>query len=151
MAARAQPVPSPYPLGAMGVARRSVLRALCRTHEGQEIVAWQPSTRRGQPAERVDRSADCCVDWHTVSSERSEQRAVRPLMLPTDLPSAVGCPQHEAELQAGLMPETARADKAGGTCILSQEDLANGTPRLQALRAGDHPLPPDPLCPAHGH
>jgi len=68
------------PLGAMGAARCTTLLRPW----GIGSHAWQPSTRRGQPVQRVDRSADCCVDWRTNASERSEQRAVRPCTRTTE-------------------------------------------------------------------
>ena len=80
-------MPFPSPWGRWVRHGAASVRARCRAHGGQER-AWQPSTRRGQPVQRVDRSADCCVDWRTSASERSEQRAVRPLTHTTALPSA---------------------------------------------------------------
>jgi hypothetical protein len=102
----------PLPLGADGGARRSVCSSALPHHGGRgtclatqhEAGATQRRTAlwtasRGPQRRCVDRSADCCVDWRTLTSERSEQRAVRPLAHTTARPPAVGCPA-EADVAA---------------------------------------------------
>jgi hypothetical protein len=66
-------VPSPLGGGWWGKAQRPCERFAAP--RGDFPGAWQPCMRRGPPAARVDRSADCSVDWRTMSSERSEQCA----------------------------------------------------------------------------
>ena len=55
-------------------------QCLAAQHEGgttqRRTDRWTASRRTHRRC--VDQSADCCADWRTLSSERSEQRAARP-------------------------------------------------------------------------
>jgi len=62
-AAQRSRCPPSAPRGAMGEARHSVRSSALRSPWGAGSHAWQPSGRRGQPAQRVDRSAERCADW----------------------------------------------------------------------------------------
>ena len=67
-------------LGGAGGRPPASNQCLAAQHEaGATQRRTDPCTASRRPHRRcVDRSVDCCADWRTLPSERSEQRAARP-------------------------------------------------------------------------
>jgi len=131
----------PLPLGADGGARRSVRSSALPHHGGRgtclatqhEAGATQRrpalgTASRGPQRRCVDRAADCCVDWRTVTSERSEQRAVRPRAHTTAHPPAVGCPAEADVAAQGAAPGPSGAARPGVPARVRQSQPPPGAP-----------------------